>query len=140
MAGSCEYSAAPYLDRRAAIELHMKRGLRLRTAAQRPSAPLLGSCTSWLPLGGGVTLVTHQARGVEGSEAVQGRREREGSPSATLDPSGVVASDGHHHHHTHTFYQENPTSPSSLLPIPSQRLGLSDCTQENVSSLSQLPN
>ena len=70
-----------------------------------------------------------------GSEAAQGRREREGSPSATLDPSGVVASDGHHHHHTHTLYKKNPTNPSSLLPITSQDLGLADCTQGNVSSL-----
>ena len=104
----------------------MKRGLRLRTAAQRPSAPLLGSCTSWLPLGGGVTLVTHQARWVDGSEAAQGRREREGSPSATLDPSGVVASEGHHHHHTHTFYKENPTSSPSLLPTPTKSLSRLD--------------
>ena len=84
-----------------------------------------------MPLGSGVTRVTHQARGLGGPEAAQGRREREGSPSATLDPSGVVASEGHHHHHTHTFIKK------ILLTHPSTDLllGLADCTQENVSSL-----
>ena len=70
-----------------------------------------------MPLGGDANPLTHRVRGVGGSEAAQGRREREGSPSATLDPSGVVASDGHHHHHTHTHFIRKTllTHPASYL-------------------------